>query len=89
MPTAESPTPPPKNAIDFKTISPQSLVDYIEYHSVNVSANSTIPDMSAAAAKHFETLELDEETVIGGFLTRCDGSKEVRMRSEAVDDCES
>ncbi|GMI48780.1 hypothetical protein TrCOL_g3999 [Triparma columacea] len=72
-----APDPPiPKIALDFKTISPQSLVDYIEFHSVDVSANSTIADMSKAAAKHFENMEVDEETVLGGFLTRCDGSKD-------------
>jgi hypothetical protein len=65
----------PKIALDFKTISPQSLVDYIEFHSVDVSANSTIADMAKAAADHFEDMEVDEETVLGGFLTRCDGSK--------------
>jgi len=40
--------------------------------------------MSIAAAKHFEIMEVDEETVIGGFLTRCDGSKDYMEVSRVI-----
>ena len=36
---------------------------------------NTLPSSHQAVAKHFEQMEVDEETVIGGFLDKCDGNK--------------
>lgn len=35
---------------DFRKFTPQALVDYIEYHCVNVGVNSSVPEMANVRA---------------------------------------
>mmetsp|Transcript_1979 Transcript_1979/g.2118 ORF Transcript_1979/g.2118 Transcript_1979/m.2118 type:complete len:359 (-) Transcript_1979:215-1291(-) len=60
--------------VDFRKLSGITLMSYIDHHGVNLRAEAPPSEMAVGVARHFESMEVDEEQVIGGFLSRLDGN---------------
>eukprot|EP00532_Pseudo-nitzschia_australis_P003157 CAMPEP_0168190696 /NCGR_PEP_ID=MMETSP0139_2-20121125/17051_1 /TAXON_ID=44445 /ORGANISM="Pseudo-nitzschia australis, Strain 10249 10 AB" /LENGTH=324 /DNA_ID=CAMNT_0008113683 /DNA_START=220 /DNA_END=1194 /DNA_ORIENTATION=+ len=56
--------------LDFRKLPGLTLVSYIDHHGVKVRPEAPPSELAVAVARHFESMEADEEDVIGGFLER-------------------
>lgn len=72
--------------IDFRKLSNWTLMSYIDYHGVSVRAGAPPSELAVGVARHFESLEVDADEVIGGFLSRLSGNESDYIRSTAVFD---
>lgn len=57
-------------SVDFRTLPSSTLLSYISHHGIPISAEAPPSELGVAVAQHFESLEVDEEQAIGGFLAR-------------------
>ena len=60
---------------DFRNVGSQSLFDYADFFAVECRPDAPPAELACNVARHFETMEVDEEAVLGGFLDTCDGRK--------------
>lgn len=63
--------------LDFKKLAGLTLMSYIDHHGVNVRNEAPPSELAVAVARHFEAMEVDEETVINGFLARLSAGREL------------
>uniref|UniRef100_A0A7S2YU48 SGF29 C-terminal domain-containing protein n=1 Tax=Entomoneis paludosa TaxID=265537 RepID=A0A7S2YU48_9STRA len=56
--------------LDFRKLAGLTLLGYIDHHGVQVRPEAPPSELAVAVARHFETMEVDEEECIGGFLER-------------------
>mmetsp|Transcript_29882 Transcript_29882/g.45831 ORF Transcript_29882/g.45831 Transcript_29882/m.45831 type:complete len:274 (-) Transcript_29882:1508-2329(-) len=56
--------------LDFRKLAGLTLLSYIDHHGVSVRAEAPPSELAVAVARHFESMEVDEETCIGGYLQR-------------------
>lgn len=56
--------------MDFRKLAGLTLVSYIDHHGVTVRAEAPPSELAVAVARHFESMEVDEEECVGGFLER-------------------
>ena len=56
--------------LDFRKLAGLTLMSYIDHHGVSVRSEAPPSELAVAVARHFESMEVDEEAVIGGFLAR-------------------
>jgi len=56
--------------LDFRKLAGLTLMGYIDHHGVHVRSEAPPSELAVAVARHFESMEVDEEQVIGGFLSR-------------------
>lgn len=52
-------------------------MSYIDHHGVPVRAEAPPSELAVAVARHFESMEVDEETVLSGFLARLSAGREL------------
>jgi SAGA-associated factor 29 len=52
-------------------------MSYIDHHSVPVRNEAPHSEIAVAVARHFEAMEVDEEIVINGFLSRLSAGREL------------
>eukprot|EP01083_Nonionella_stella_P078488 214826_1 len=63
--------------LDFKKLPGLTLMSYIDHHGVPVRNEAPPSELAVAVARHFEAMEVDEETVINGFLARLSAGREL------------
>jgi hypothetical protein len=63
--------------LDFRKLAGLTLMSYIDHHGVPVRAEAPPSELAVAVARHFEAMEVDEDTVIGGFLARLSSGREM------------
>jgi SAGA-associated factor 29 len=63
--------------LDFKKLPGLTLMSYIDHHSVPVRNEAPPSEIAVAVARHFEAMEVDEEIVINGFLSRLSAGREL------------
>ena len=63
--------------LDFKKLPSLTLMSYIDHHSVPVRNEAPPSEIAVAVARHFEAMEVDEDTVINGFLARLSAGQEL------------
>lgn len=63
--------------LDFRKLAGLTLMSYIDHHGVNVRPEAPPSELAVAVARHFESMEVDEEAVVGGFLARLSAGREV------------
>lgn len=63
--------------LDFKKLPGLTLMSYIDHHSVPVRNEAPPSEIAVAVARHFEAMEVDEDTVINGFLSRLSAGREL------------
>ena len=63
--------------LDFKKLAGLTLMSYIDHHLVNVRDEAPPSEIAVAVARHFEAMEVDEETVVNGFLARLSAGREL------------
>jgi SAGA-associated factor 29 len=63
--------------LDFKKLPPLTLMSYIDHHSVPVRNEAPHSEIAVAVARHFEAMEVNEETVVNGFLARLSAGQEL------------
>eukprot|EP00523_Entomoneis_sp_CCMP467_P000696 CAMPEP_0168742974 /NCGR_PEP_ID=MMETSP0724-20121128/13319_1 /TAXON_ID=265536 /ORGANISM="Amphiprora sp., Strain CCMP467" /LENGTH=294 /DNA_ID=CAMNT_0008790553 /DNA_START=34 /DNA_END=918 /DNA_ORIENTATION=- len=56
--------------LDFRKLAGLTLMSYIDHHGVQVRPEAPPSELAVAVARHFETMEVNEEECIGGFLER-------------------
>ena len=56
-------------ALDFRKLAGMALLGYIDHHNVTVRPDAPPSELAVAVARHFESMEVDEEEAIQGFLT--------------------
>jgi len=71
--TSHSRSYPRGVGLDFRKLAGLTLMSYIDHHGVNVRSEAPPSELAVAVARHFESMEVDEEEVIGGFLERLSG----------------
>lgn len=54
-----------------------TLNSYIDHHGVPVRPEAPPSELAVAVARHFESMEVDEENVVGGFLARLSAGREL------------
>jgi len=70
--------------IDFRKLSNLTLMSYIDHHGVSVRAGAPPSELAVGVARHFEALlDVDEDQVIGGFLSRLSGNESEYIRQTA------
>ncbi len=52
-------------------------MSYIDHHGVQVRNEAPPSELAVAVARHFEAMEVDEDTVINGFLARLSAGREL------------
>lgn len=59
-------------SVDFRTLSSSTQLAYIGHYGISISSETEAPssELGVAVAQHFETVEVNEEQAIGGFLAR-------------------
>ena len=70
--------------IDFRKLSNWTLMSYIDYHGVSVREGAPPSELAVGVARHFESLEVDADQVIGGFLARLSGNESDYIRNTSV-----
>jgi len=76
-------------SVDFRALSSSTQLAYIGHYGIPISAEAEVPssELGVAVAQHFESLEVDEEEAIGGFLARLEaGGNDDRPRPPKADD---
>mmetsp|Transcript_9961 Transcript_9961/g.12557 ORF Transcript_9961/g.12557 Transcript_9961/m.12557 type:complete len:303 (+) Transcript_9961:119-1027(+) len=63
--------------LDFRKLAGLTLMGYIDHHGVPVRAEAPPSELAVAVARHFEAMEVDEDEVIGGFLSRLSAGREL------------
>ena len=63
--------------LDFKKLSSQALMSYIDHHGVNLRHDAPPSEIAVAVARHFEAMDVDEEAAIHGFLARLSAGREI------------
>jgi len=63
--------------LDFRKLAGLTLMSYIDHHGVSVRDEAPPSELAVAVARHFELMEVDEETVTGGFLARLSAGREL------------
>merc|ERR1719491_2376672 len=63
--------------LDFRKLAGLTLNSYIDHHGVPVRSEAPPSELAVAVARHFESMEVDEENVIGGFLARLSAGREL------------
>lgn len=63
--------------LDFKKLPCLTLMSYIDHHNVPIRDEAPPSEIAVAVARHFEAMEVDEETVINGFLARLSAGQEL------------
>lgn len=63
--------------LDFKKLPCLTLMSYIDHHNVPIRNEAPPSEIAVAVARHFEAMEVDEETVINGFLARLSAGQEL------------
>lgn len=63
--------------LDFRKLAGLTLTGYIDHHGVSVRSEAPPSELAVAVARHFESMEVDEEDVIGGFLARLSAGREL------------
>ncbi|KAL7546701.1 hypothetical protein ACHAWF_010031 [Thalassiosira exigua] len=56
-------------SVDFRTLSTSTQLAYIGHYGIPVTTPSP-SELGVAVAQHFETVEINEENAVGGFLAR-------------------
>jgi SAGA-associated factor 29 len=57
-------------SVDFRTLSVSTQLSYIGHYGIPISAEAPPSELGVAVAQHFETVDINEEQAIGGFLAR-------------------
>ncbi|KAL3817308.1 hypothetical protein ACHAXA_003049 [Cyclostephanos tholiformis] len=57
-------------SVDFRTLSVSTQLSYIGHYGIPISAEAPSSELGVAVAQHFETVDINEEQAIGGFLAR-------------------
>mmetsp|Transcript_34204 Transcript_34204/g.72876 ORF Transcript_34204/g.72876 Transcript_34204/m.72876 type:complete len:320 (-) Transcript_34204:169-1128(-) len=57
-------------SVDFRTLSTSTQLAYIGHYGIPISAEAPPSELGVAVAQHFETVDVNEEQAIGGFLAR-------------------
>lgn len=55
-------------ALDFRKLTGMALLGYIDHHNVNVRSDAPPTELAVAVARHFESMEVDEDEAIQGFF---------------------
>lgn len=56
--------------LDFRKLGSLTLQSFIEHHGVHVRPDAPPSELAVAVARHFESMEVDDEECVGGFLER-------------------
>lgn len=56
--------------MDFRKLGGLTLHSYIDHHGVYVRPEAPPSELAVAVARHFESMEVNEEECVGGFLQR-------------------
>uniref|UniRef100_A0A7S1YT92 SGF29 C-terminal domain-containing protein n=1 Tax=Ditylum brightwellii TaxID=49249 RepID=A0A7S1YT92_9STRA len=83
--TSHSRSYPRGVGLNFRNLAGPTLMSYIDHHGVSVRPEAPPSELAVAVARHFESMEVDEEAVIGGFLSRLDSGQEVQPAGPAAD----
>eukprot|EP00978_Attheya_sp_CCMP212_P030860 scaffold114805_cov56-Attheya_sp.AAC.1 len=65
--------------LDFRKLAGLTLMSYIDHHGVSVRPEAPPSELAVAVARHFEASEVNEEAVVGGFLSRLSAGREDTM----------
>mmetsp|Transcript_18443 Transcript_18443/g.39891 ORF Transcript_18443/g.39891 Transcript_18443/m.39891 type:complete len:312 (+) Transcript_18443:87-1022(+) len=57
-------------SVDFRTLSTSTQLAYIGHYGIPISAEAPPSELGVAVAQHFETVDINEEQAVGGFLAR-------------------
>ena len=57
-------------SVDFRTLSMSTQLAYIGHYGIPISAEAPPSELGVAVAQHFESVNINEEEAIGGFLAR-------------------
>lgn len=63
--------------LDFRKLAGLTLMSYIDHHGVPVRPEAPPSELAVAVARHFESMEVDEEAVLSAFLARLSAGKEL------------
>ncbi|KAI2511966.1 Sin3 binding region of histone deacetylase complex subunit SAP30 [Fragilaria crotonensis] len=71
--------------LDFRKLAGLTLFSYIDHHGVNVRAEAPPSELAVAVARHFESMDVDEEACIGGFLSKLEGKTDYARKTAYFD----
>lgn len=69
----------------FAHLTPCCFVYYLCNSGVNVRAEAPPSELAVAVARHFESMEVEEEACIGGFLSRLEGKTDYARKTAYFD----
>ena len=67
-------------ALDFRKLAGMALLGYIDHHNVNVRSDAPPTELAVAVARHFESMEVDEDEAIQGFFRMLNSSNQYQSQ---------